>query len=213
MLDIGWPEFAVILIVALLVIGPRDLPRALYTVGKWVRSARKVANEFQRHVDDMMREAELDDLKKGAPSHPQSQCEEAASGRHRSQGRIEVGTRSDRDWQAAGRAGGRAHHPPRRWPRRAKTPIRRMSEKSPIPAPSRRALPPLPIHRHPTPDHPKLERRGSARRPRARAQPKAEHRAQRKRPRTVHWRKTRARRRPRAPEKPLRRPAVAARRR
>ena len=65
MLDIGWPEFAVVLIVALLVIGPRDLPRALYTVGKWVRSARKVAHEFQRHVDDMMREAELDDLKKG----------------------------------------------------------------------------------------------------------------------------------------------------
>lgn len=65
MLDIGWPEFAVILFVALLVIGPRDLPKALYTAGKWVRSARKVAREFQRHVDDAMREAELDDLKKG----------------------------------------------------------------------------------------------------------------------------------------------------
>lgn len=65
MLDIGWPEFAVILFVALLVIGPRDLPKALYTAGKWVRSARKVAREFQRHVDDAMREAELEDLKKG----------------------------------------------------------------------------------------------------------------------------------------------------
>ena len=65
MLDIGWPEFAVILFVALLVIGPRDLPKALYTAGKWMRSARKVAREFQRHVDDAMREAELDDLKKG----------------------------------------------------------------------------------------------------------------------------------------------------
>ena len=65
MLDIGWPEFAVILFIALLVIGPRDLPKALYTAGKWVRSARKVAREFQRHVDDAMREAELDDLKKG----------------------------------------------------------------------------------------------------------------------------------------------------
>ncbi len=65
MLDIGWPEFAIILIVALLVIGPRDLPKALYTVGKWVRAARRVAAEFHRHVDDMVRDAELDDVRKG----------------------------------------------------------------------------------------------------------------------------------------------------
>ena len=65
MLDIGWPEFALILIVALLVIGPRDLPKALYTVGKWLRAARRVATDFQRHVDDMIREAELEDIKKG----------------------------------------------------------------------------------------------------------------------------------------------------
>lgn len=65
MFDIGWPEFLVILVVALLVVGPRDLPGALRQVGRWVRSARKMAREFQRHVDDAMREAELDDLKKG----------------------------------------------------------------------------------------------------------------------------------------------------
>src|SRR5512143_588054 len=64
MFDIGWSELAVIAVVALIAIGPRDLPKALYTAGKWIRSARKVAGEFQRHVDDMMREAELDDLKK-----------------------------------------------------------------------------------------------------------------------------------------------------
>ena len=66
MFDIGWPELVVVLIVALLVIGPRDLPKAFYTVGKWVRAARRVTSDFQRHVDDMMREAELDDLRKVA---------------------------------------------------------------------------------------------------------------------------------------------------
>ena len=65
MFDIGWPEFVVLLVVALLVLGPRDLPKALYQVGKWVKAARKVTREFQRHVDDMVRESELEDVKKG----------------------------------------------------------------------------------------------------------------------------------------------------
>lgn len=64
MFDIGWPELAVIIVVALVVIGPKDLPKALYTVGKWVRAARKVTGEFQRHVDDMMRETEMDEMRK-----------------------------------------------------------------------------------------------------------------------------------------------------
>lgn len=65
MFDIGWPEFVVLLVVALLVLGPKDLPKALYQVGKWVKAARKVTREFQRHVDDMVRESELEDVKKG----------------------------------------------------------------------------------------------------------------------------------------------------
>lgn len=65
MFDIGWPEFFVILVVALVIIGPKDLPRALHTVGKWVRAARKVTGEFQRHVDDMVRDTELEDIRKG----------------------------------------------------------------------------------------------------------------------------------------------------
>ena len=66
MFDIGWPELVVILIVAIVVIGPRDLPKAFYTLGKWVRAARRVTADFQRHVDDMVRESELEDLKKVA---------------------------------------------------------------------------------------------------------------------------------------------------
>lgn len=66
MFDIGWSEIMVIAVVALVIIGPKDLPSAIYTLGKWVRKARFVARDFQSHIDDMMREAELDDLKKQA---------------------------------------------------------------------------------------------------------------------------------------------------
>ncbi|PWC52780.1 Sec-independent protein translocase protein TatB [Azospirillum sp. TSO22-1] len=66
MFDIGWSELMVIALVALVVIGPKDLPQAIYAVGKWVRKARLVARDFQGHLDDMMREAELDDLRKQA---------------------------------------------------------------------------------------------------------------------------------------------------
>lgn len=66
MFDIGWSELMVIGVVALVVIGPKDLPQAIYTLGKWVRKARLVARDFQGHIDDMMREAELDDLRRQA---------------------------------------------------------------------------------------------------------------------------------------------------
>jgi len=63
MLDIGWPELFLILIIALIVIGPRDLPRAMHTVGKWVKRARAMTAEFQRHVDDMVREADMEEVR------------------------------------------------------------------------------------------------------------------------------------------------------
>jgi sec-independent protein translocase protein TatB len=64
MLDIGWSEMAVILLVALIVIGPKDLPRVARTIGKWTTKARGMAREFQRSLDDMAREAELQDIKR-----------------------------------------------------------------------------------------------------------------------------------------------------
>ena len=66
MFDIAWSELMVIAVVALVVIGPKDLPKAIYTLGKWVRKARVVARDFQGHIDDMMREAELDELRQQA---------------------------------------------------------------------------------------------------------------------------------------------------
>lgn len=64
MFDIGWSEMAVIALIALVVIGPKELPNAMRTVAKWARKARSLAREFQSGVDDMIREADLDDARK-----------------------------------------------------------------------------------------------------------------------------------------------------
>ncbi|MDX6751771.1 Sec-independent protein translocase protein TatB [Geminicoccaceae bacterium 1502E] len=63
MLDIGWSEMAIVMVVALLVIGPKDLPRVARSIGKWTAKARSMAREFQRSLDDMAREAELTEIK------------------------------------------------------------------------------------------------------------------------------------------------------
>ncbi len=64
MFDIGWSEMAVIALIALIVIGPKELPNAMRTVAKWARKARSLAREFQSGIDDMIREADLDDARK-----------------------------------------------------------------------------------------------------------------------------------------------------
>jgi sec-independent protein translocase protein TatB len=61
--DIGWPELMLIGVVALVVIGPKDLPAALRVAGYWVRKARTMSREFQSHFDQMIREAELDEVR------------------------------------------------------------------------------------------------------------------------------------------------------
>ncbi|MBI1777528.1 MAG: twin-arginine translocase subunit TatB [Proteobacteria bacterium] len=72
MFDISWNELLVIAAVALVVIGPKDLPKVLRALTQWIRKARELAADFQRNVDEMMREAELSDLK--------NQIEKATSG-------------------------------------------------------------------------------------------------------------------------------------
>jgi sec-independent protein translocase protein TatB len=64
MFDIGWSELLVIGIVALVVIGPKDLPQAFRVAGQWVAKARNLAREFQSHVDDMVRESDMSDMKR-----------------------------------------------------------------------------------------------------------------------------------------------------
>jgi len=64
MFDIAWSELALIGGVALVVIGPKDLPKVMRSMGRWTRKARMLAGEFQRNLDDMVRESELAEVKK-----------------------------------------------------------------------------------------------------------------------------------------------------
>src|SRR3984885_11853542 len=75
MFDIGWSEFAVIAVVALIAIGPKELPGVLRMVGQWMGKARRMASEFQGQFQEAMREAEMADLKKSF-----DEVKEAASG-------------------------------------------------------------------------------------------------------------------------------------
>ena len=68
MFDIGWQELFVLAVLAIIVIGPKDLPRAIRTVTDWIRKARGMVRDLQHGVDDMVREVELDDIKKQANS-------------------------------------------------------------------------------------------------------------------------------------------------
>ena len=56
---------AIIGVVALIIIGPKDLPRVLRTLGRWTAKARALTREFRGHVDDMIRESEFDEVKRG----------------------------------------------------------------------------------------------------------------------------------------------------
>ncbi len=62
--DIGWVELLIIAAVAIIVVGPKDLPRLMRILGQWLGKARSLAREFQRSFDDLVRESELDDLRK-----------------------------------------------------------------------------------------------------------------------------------------------------
>lgn len=66
MFDIGWSELLVIGAVALIVIGPKELPGVLRSVGHWMGKIRRMASDFQSQFNEAMREAEMADLKKHA---------------------------------------------------------------------------------------------------------------------------------------------------
>ena len=63
MFDFAWTEIALIGVVALVAIGPKDLPVAIKAVAEMVKKARKMAGEFQTHVDEMVREANLSEVR------------------------------------------------------------------------------------------------------------------------------------------------------
>lgn len=68
MFDLGWGELLVVGAVALVVLGPKELPNALRTITNLTKSARRLAGEFQSGVNEIVREAELEDARKAAQS-------------------------------------------------------------------------------------------------------------------------------------------------
>ncbi len=64
MFDIGWDEMLFTAIVAIVVIGPKDLPRALRTAGRWIGKVRRVSGHFRAGIENMIREAELEEMEK-----------------------------------------------------------------------------------------------------------------------------------------------------
>lgn len=63
MFDLGWTEMVVIVVVAILIIGPKELPAVLRTLGKWVAKARTLAREFQDSVNEAIRESEVEEVR------------------------------------------------------------------------------------------------------------------------------------------------------
>ena len=74
MFDLGWFELAIVAALLLVVVGPKDLPKVLRTVGVWTGKVRRLAREFQRTLDDYAKESELDDVAK-AVKNPNSMQE------------------------------------------------------------------------------------------------------------------------------------------
>lgn len=68
MFDLSWAELLVIAVVAIIVVGPKDLPRALRALGHWSGKAKRAARDFQNQFNEAMREAELDTIRKEVES-------------------------------------------------------------------------------------------------------------------------------------------------
>lgn len=68
MFDLGWTEFIVVAVVAILVVGPKELPGMLRTIGKTIGNMRRMAGDFQRQMNDALKEADLDGIKTGIDS-------------------------------------------------------------------------------------------------------------------------------------------------
>ena len=63
MLDLGWQELFIIALVALIVVGPKDLPILVRSIAKWLRSMRKIVWTFQASIEEVGREAELNEIR------------------------------------------------------------------------------------------------------------------------------------------------------
>ena len=77
MLDVAWPEVFVIGVVALVAVGPKDLPKVMYKLGRWASKLRQFAAELQRSFNQLDYEAMMSDHEKDAPFAPPSNVKKA----------------------------------------------------------------------------------------------------------------------------------------
>ena len=63
MIDLSWTHILIVLVVALVVVGPKDLPRLMRMIGQWIGKARAMADQFKKSFDEMARQSELDELR------------------------------------------------------------------------------------------------------------------------------------------------------
>lgn len=79
MLDFSWAELFVIVVVALIVIGPKDIPQIMHTLGRFVRRLQYVRFAMSQQFDDFMKEHDLEDIRKAAQARPDELFDEAAA--------------------------------------------------------------------------------------------------------------------------------------
>ncbi|AKM06488.1 Sec-independent protein translocase protein TatB [Pelagerythrobacter marensis] len=103
MFDIGATELLVIAIVAIIVIGPKDMPLALRTAGRWIGKIRRVSAHFRTGIDAMVREAEMEDMEmqwrdqnaRIMAQHPQQEMQPLEEGAASAESRSEPGDASE----------------------------------------------------------------------------------------------------------------------
>ncbi len=64
MFDLGWSEMLVVLVIAIVVVGPKDLPKAIATISRYIRKARTMAKDFQTGMDQLAKDTEFEDIQK-----------------------------------------------------------------------------------------------------------------------------------------------------
>ncbi len=114
MFDIGWQELFIVAVLGIIIIGPKDLPRAVRAVRRMLRKARNLTRDFQDGLDDVIREAELDDVKeqveKASRFDAAREIENAIDPTGDLAGDFDIGD-GDRDSTAAGDQGDAAKPP------------------------------------------------------------------------------------------------------
>ena len=138
MLDLGWSEILIIGVVALIVVGPKDLPKMLRTLGQYAGRAKSIAREFQRSMDDAARQADIEELREVKKGLDDMRGAQHKIQRDLSQSFLDSPSKSDTKKPAAKKAGDGAAAEPAKAelpaadaaPEPAKAPARKPAKKS-----------------------------------------------------------------------------------